>query len=140
MRTFLNLALLAFLPLLSGSFTAKQTIENRIKGAWQIASYDGETGNVTGPAQFIKVYQDSTFCSYALTNNGSVIFVEGTYKIISSMIYEEQIIKAVNQAMIGKINRFTYSIKNNILQISGQVNAQDGKGMAAVEEQWIKVK
>ena len=113
---------------------------NAFKGAWQINQFVNVEGDrVYHPARFIKIYHDSTFHSYMLTNKGAIIFVEGTYKIINDSLFNETVSSALNQAMNGKTNHFKYEIDGNILRMSGVVNAQFGGGKAELLESWVKV-
>lgn len=130
------------ITLLISSYTLQRNANksNGLKGAWQMVERVSVEGNkVMGPARFIKIFHDSTFQSYMLTNNGAVTFVEGTYKIINDSLYNETVTTAMNQAMHGKTNHFKYKIDRNILRMSGVVDAQFGGGKAEVLESWIKV-
>ncbi|WP_316794475.1 DUF4488 domain-containing protein [Pedobacter frigoris] len=133
---YLPLVIVAFLIT---AFTLKREAKNnRLKGIWQIGNRMTVDGKMLGPAQYIKIYEDSTFKSIAFTNNGAITFVEGTYKIVNDSLFNETVVTAINKAMQGKTNHFKYKINNDIMQMGGVVNASLG-GKATLMEAWKKV-
>lgn len=118
---------------------------DRIIGLWEVKAIhnsDEQGYNETPPGMFKMILPDGKFLNFMSTDDGAIITVDGTYKLVGDT-YTESILNSFNQTQKGKDNQLQIKLSHDNFMYLRWFQPIDEFGVVQnrwIEEIWQRVK
>ena len=142
-------ALVCVIALLTGCGTAQKGVKTvtakRLFGLWEVkAIHNSNEGGYkeTPHGMFKMIMEDGKFVNFMTTDKGSMITVDGTYRLVGDSLYIEEIDHSFNVTQIGKDNPLNLKLSGHSFMYLRWFQAVDELGRSQnqwVEEIWQRV-
>lgn len=136
-------ALICVIALLVGCGTSQKGLKSatagRLFGLWEVKAEhnSNEDGYKKMPhGMFKMILEDGRFLNFMTNNNGSMITVDGTYRLMGDSIYIEEINHSFNKTQIGKDNPLNLKLAGNKFMYLRWFQAVDEFG--TTQNQWVE--
>lgn len=136
-------ALVCVIALLTGCGTAQKVLKSetakRMFGLWEVKAIhnSNEGGYKEVPhGMFKMIIEDGRFVNFMTTDKGSMITVDGTYRLIGDSLYIEEINHSFNVTQIGKDNPLNLKLSGHKFMYLRWFQAVDEFGEN--QNQWIE--
>ncbi|GHE30269.1 DUF4488 domain-containing protein [Sphingobacterium griseoflavum] len=117
--------------------SSKKKITSRFIGVWELASMEGPDGQTYhAHAGQLKCFEtNGNYRFLFVSNGGTVVTQQGSFKVVSDKMYAENIEFSTNPNLRNVSSPVTFAFVNeDTLQLSGSVNN------VPFQEKWVRVK
>ncbi|MBE8722217.1 DUF4488 domain-containing protein [Sphingobacterium pedocola] len=120
----------------AGLDVSKKKIKNRFFGVWELIAIENNGKEVPAlPGQLKLFGPDNSYRFLVSGATGTFFTQEGTFKILSDIIYSEDIEFSTNQNLRGVSSKVSYTfIDEDVMKVNGSVNN------VPFQEKWRRVK